>query len=338
VTQISVVVPAYNAAEVLGTCLQHLAAQDYPKHRYEVVVVDDGSTDGTPEVVRSSQGRLDLCVRYLRQENRGLAAARNAGARAARYPVILFLDPDMWAEPRLVAAHARHYQDGRRVAVQGARLLHPAAKVTPFMETKELLPDLTRRRRVHLSPFHTIMSNFSVRAEDLWSVGGFDEGFRGYGWEDIEMGFRLHRAGVELHWEPEAFAWHHHVESLEERLRKQREAGVNAVYFWRKHGRRARLGLFLEIHPVLLPLKWLVYRSGLLAGFMRALLRAAERRLEHRGRARRWWLLVASEGYNYLIHEAYYDGVWRALRGSAEERQGTPVGGSAARRRRPWSG
>lgn len=313
-TRISVVIPAYNAATVLGTTLERLATQDYPRDLYEVVVVDDGSTDGTGEVVRRC-ATLDLALRYVRQDNAGLAAARNTGAAAARFPVLLFLDPDMWAEPQLVRAHARHYDSGAHVAVQGTRLLHPEAKITPFMETKELLPDLTPRRRVGLSPYHTIMSNFSLRAEDLRTVGGFDEGFRGYGWEDIEMGFRLHRAGVELRWEPEAFAWHYHVESLEERLRKQREAGVNAVYFWRKHHKDARLGLFLEIHPVLLPIKWLTYRSRILASPMRVLLRLAEPRAQRGSRfARRCWLLVASECYNFMVQEAYYEGVWQALR------------------------
>ncbi|MCS7235258.1 MAG: glycosyltransferase family 2 protein [Armatimonadota bacterium] len=312
--RITVVIPAYNAAAVVGKCLQCLAHQDYPRELYEVVVVDDGSTDDTPGVVRRSSATLPISVRYHRQENAGLAAARNAGARLARHPVVLFLDPDMWAEPQLLRAHAGHYGSRARVAVQGRRLLHPEAKVSPFMQSKELLPDLTRRRRVNLSPYHTVMSNFSLRAEDLWAVGGFDERFRGYGWEDIEMGIRLHRAGVELHWEPEAFAWHHHVESLEERLRKAREAGANAVYFWRKHGKDPRLGLFLEIHPVLLPVKWLVYRSGLLAWPMRALLRVAEpRAAQGRGLRRGGWLLLASEAYNYLVQEAYYQGVWSAL-------------------------
>ncbi len=318
-TPITVVIPAYNAAGVLGKCLEHLAEQDYPKDRYEVVVVDDGSTDATAEVVAEARRRLALDLRYVRQTNAGLAAARNAGARAARFPVLLFLDPDMWSRPELIRAHARHYEGRGRVAVQGTRLLHPAAKATPFMETKELLPDLTPRRRVRLSPYHTVMSNFSVRAEDLWSVGGFDEGFRGYGWEDIEMGLRLHRAGVELHWEPEAFAWHHHVESLEERLRKQRQAGVNAVYFWRKHDQNGRLGLFLEIHPLLLPLKWAVYRTALLGRLLRAVLGWAEGRLLCCGGWRRKaWLLVASECYNFLVQEAYYEGVWQALRARVE--------------------
>jgi glycosyltransferase involved in cell wall biosynthesis len=317
-TSITVVVPAYNAAGVLGKCLQHLAEQDYPKDRYEVVVVDDGSTDATPEVVTEARRRLALQLRYVRQANAGRAAARNAGARVARSPVLLFLDADVWASPQLLSAHARHYVDGQRVGVQGPSFTHPDSRRNPFMEVKEMFPDLTPRRARDLSPYHVITRNFSVRAEDLWGVGGFDESFTGYGWEDIELGLRLRRHGVRLHWEPSAVTWHYHVEDLEAACRKQTEAGRGAVYFWRKYGCPFGLGMFLELHPVVRPLKWLVYRSGLLTPGVRVLLRWAERALQSaRGKPRKLWLAVASECYNHLLWHAYYEGVWSALRGRA---------------------
>jgi GT2 family glycosyltransferase len=173
------------------------------------------------------------------------------------------------------------------------------------MKVKELLPDLTRRRPENLSPYHVITRNLSLRAEDLWAVGGFDESFPGYGWEDIELGLRLHAHGVRFFYDPQAVGYHYDVETLERSREKLRQAGEGAVYFWRKHGRRAGLGLFLEIHPALLPLKWLVYRTGLLARPMRRLLRWAE------ARERLW---ICSECYNYLLWEAYYEGVFNALR------------------------
>ncbi len=311
-TRVSVVVPAHNAAAVLPTTLRCLAAQEYPKDHYEVVVVDDGSTDHTAEVVRRAAGEVPL--RYVHQPQRGRAAARNAGARAARFEVVLFLDADVWAEPGLLAAHARHYRDGARVAVQGPSRTHPASKCNPFMEVKEILPDLTPRRRHDLSPYHVITRNFSLRALDLWAVGGFDESFVGYGWEDIELGLRLRRGGVRLRWEPEARTWHYHVEDLASARRKQVEAGRGAVYFWDKHGRPWGLGMFLELHPLVRPLKWLVYRSGVLTPGVEATLRRAERALEHAvGLRRKLWLLVASECYNHLLWHAYYEGVWTAL-------------------------
>jgi GT2 family glycosyltransferase len=143
------------------------------------------------------------------------------------------------------------------------------------MEVKELFPDLTPRRRQGLSPYHIITRNFSVRADDLWAVGGFDESFTGYGWEDIELGLRLRQHGVRLRWEPAAVTWHHHVEDLPSARRKQIESGSGAVYFWRKHGSPLGLGMFLELHPLIRPLKWIVYRGGLFTPWIRRVLRAA---------------------------------------------------------------
>lgn len=313
--RISVVIPTYNNAPVLRTTLAHLSRQDYPQEAYEVVIVDDGSADDTAEVVEAQSHRLP--VRYIWQPHAGRSAARNRGARGARFEVLLFLDADVWAEPKLLAAHARHHQDGRRVGVQGPSFTHPASKRTPFMEVKEMFPDLTPRRAHDLSPYHVIARNFSVRAEDFWATGGFDESFVGYGWEDIELGLRLRKAGVRLRWEPRARTWHYHVEDLETARAKQVEAGRGAVYFWTKHGRPFGLGMFLELHPLVRPLKWLVYRSGLFTPGVRRVLRAAERALRASfGLRRKVWLVVASECYNHLLWHAYYEGVWAALRES----------------------
>ncbi len=318
-TGISVVIPAYNAASVLATTLQRLAIQEYPKDRYEVVLVDDGSTDDTPQVAKRASTSLPL--RYVHQPRRGRAAARNAGARAARFEVVLFLDADVWAEPQLLAAHAQHYRNHQRVGVQGPSFTHPDSKRTPFMEVKDMFPDLTPRRPSNLSPYHVITRNFSVRAEDLWAVGGFDESFAGYGWEDIELGLRLRQTGVRLCWEPQARTWHYHVENLETARAKQVEAGRGAVYFWTKHGRPFGLGMFLELHPLVRPLKWLVYRSGLFTPAAQRVLRTAERALGSSvGWQRKVWLLVASECYNHLLWHGYYEGVWAALREAREDR------------------
>ncbi len=310
--RISVVIPTYNNAHVLRTTLARLSRQDYPPEAYEVVVVDDGSTDETAEVVRAQSSRLQ--VRYIWQPNAGRSAARNRGAREARHEVLLFMDSDIWAEPNVLGCHARHHAGGERVGVQGPTLVHPESRVNTYMQTKRLLPDLTIRRRANMSPYHVITQNFSVRREDFWAIGGFDERFRGYGLEDIELGYRLHQAGVRLLWEPQAKVWHYHVEDLPTALRKQVENGTNAVYFWRKHGRRIGMGLFLEILPVLLPWKWLVYRSGLLSPVIRSLLRLAERAAERWTRCRMFPLLVCDACYHFLLFAAYYEGVFRALR------------------------
>ncbi len=289
---------------MLRRTLLALFAQDFVPDRFEIVVLDDGSTDGTSEMVRSLRGPVLLTYHW--QENRGRAGARNAGSRLASGKVLLYLDSDILASRDLVSRHAAYYQDlSSPVGVQGRTVIHPESKGTPFMKTKELIPDLTRRRRTNLSPYHIITRNLSIRAKDFWAIGGFDERFPGYGWEDIELGLRLHAHGVRFHYEPNAIGYHYDVETLPRTREKLRQAGEGAVYFWNKHDRRSGLGFFLEIHPGVLWLKWLVYRTGVAGALIRRILPWAER-------DKRLW--ICSECYNYLLWEAYYEGVFAALR------------------------
>jgi len=303
---ISVIVPTYNSRDVLARTLQAVLAQDFPADRYEVIVLDDGSTDGSEELVRRLENPARLTYHW--RENQGRSAARNAGARLARSPVLLFLDADVRPSAGFLAGHVRHHLVHQRTGVQGRTLQDPESLTTTFMRATSLLPDLTIRRRQALSPVHVITRNFSVTAEAFWEVGGFDEAFVGYGWEDIELALRLRHAGVRLEYEPEALAYHHHVQRLEDLLPKLRQAGEGAVYFWQKHGRSSWLGLFLEIHPLLLPLKWLVYRTPLITPAVEGLRPWAERRAI---------LPLCSECYNHLLWRAYYDGAFAALRASS---------------------
>ncbi|MDR7555593.1 MAG: glycosyltransferase [Armatimonadota bacterium] len=296
----SIVVSTYNCRDQLAALLADLAAQE---GAFEIVVVDDGSTDGTAEMLDGLAHPHP--VRVLRQRNQGLAVARNRAARVARGRVLLFLDPDLRLAPGLVAAHLRHYRGGALLAVQGRTVQDPATLQSTFMRAYYLLPDLAPRRRDDLSYAHVAARNFSVAREAFAAVGGFDETFRGYGFEDLDLAYRLKRAGVRIVYEPAAVVRHVHVLDLAAVMRRQREAGRNAVYLWRKHGRPHSLALLAEIHPVLLPLKWLVYRTGVGARVVRAVLPWAER---HQ------LLPLCSECYNHLIWRAYYQGVAEGLR------------------------
>lgn len=308
--EISVVVPTYNGGWVLRRTLEALAAQDASHHLYEIICVDDGSTDGSVDMLDLPAGPVE--VRVLRQANRGRAAARNLGASEARGRVLLFLDADIWATTGLVSAHLAHHAASGALGVQGRSLQHPDSLNTVFMRATNLLPDVTIRRRRALSPLHIMTRNFSVTAAAFRDVGGFDEGFVGFGWEDIELGLRLQRAGVSLKYEPAALAYHYHVQTLDDLAAKFRQSGAGAVYFWRKHQRSPYLGLFLEIHPALLPLKWLVYRTGLIARLARAILPWAERHSV---------LPLCSECYNHLLWRSYYDGVFDARGRAAHGRR-----------------
>jgi glycosyltransferase involved in cell wall biosynthesis len=304
---LSVIVPTYNNRDVLRQTLRTLRKQTLTPDRYEIVVVDDGSTDGSAEIVAALAAGPGASVRYLAQPNRGRAAARNLGVREARGRLVVFVDSDLWAAPTMLAEHVKHYPPGAGGrGVQGRTATHPeAARATPFMRGKDVTPDLTVRRRRDLSPYHVTTRNCSMLRQDILDAGGFDETFSGYGWEDIELAIRMHARGVRFEYEPAALGYHYHVETLDSIRRKLREAGAGAVYFWDKYGRPVRLGLFLEILPAMLPLKWLVFRTPLFMPAFRRLLPIAERR---------GWLLLASECCNELTWEAYYDGVFDARR------------------------
>jgi glycosyltransferase involved in cell wall biosynthesis len=314
--EISVVVPTFNNGDVLRRTIEALADQTLPPEAYEIVIADDGSTDGTAEMV-AGVARAPLRVRYVAQPNLGRSAARNLGARAARGRVVLFIDADIWATPQLLETHLRHYADASaRLGVQGRSLTHPEARATTFMRAREITPDLSVRRRSDLSPVHIITRNFSVVRSEFDAIGGFDEGFTGYGWEDIELAMRLRARGVTFDYDPEALAYHYHVETLDGIRQKLRQAGAGAVYFWRKYDRSPHLGFFLEIFPAALPIKWLVFRTPLAMPLFRWLLPHAERH---------GWLLLANECYTELIWEAYYEGVFEARRRTPAPRTAEPA-------------
>ncbi len=302
--RLSVIMPCYNSRATLGRALQALEAQDVPRGTFEIVIVDDGSTDGTYEMVRAWPSPVPL--RVVQQPNRGIAAARNRGASQALGEVLLFLDPDVFARPALVGAHLRHYTgEADLVAVQGRTVPDPDTLVTPYMRTINLMPDLTIRRRDNLAPLNVIGRNFSVSRAAHRAVGGFDEGFTGYGLEDVEFALRFHQAGGRIGYEPEALGIHHHPLSPEAAVKRQSPNGRAAVYFWRKHGRSAWLGLHFEIHPLLLPLKWLIFRTGVVTRLMLAIRPWAERHHHY---------LILNECYNHLRWHGYYQGVFETLK------------------------
>jgi GT2 family glycosyltransferase len=306
---ISVIIPCHNAAAVLPRTLSALAAQDLPGATFEVVVVDDGSTDGSAEAARAWRGPVR--PRVTQQPNRGLAAARNRGADDARGEVLLFLDADVLACPTLLAQHLRHHQDrGAVLAVQGRTVPDPETLTNLFVRLSAgPVATATPRPRQSVSPLHVVGRNLSVTVAAHRTVGGFDEGFVGYGFEDVEYALRIRAAGGRIADEPRAVGLHHHPLTIEAAIARQRENGRAAVYFWRRHGRAGWLGLHLEIHPTLLPLKRLVYGTGAVPSLARRIRPWAERR-----RA----LSVLNECYNILLWDAYYQGVFEALR------RGTP--------------
>jgi len=203
----------------LRNTLQALVLQEAAP--FEVLVVSDGSTDGTDEMVWEMSRSTPYPLRLLTQSNGGPARARNHGVEEARGEVILFLDDDVEPPPHFVAVHASHHEQDPRVAVIGPMLPDPLLRWSEpawvAWEHRSLQKEYTRLETGYwpaASPNHFYTGNASVRRRHLQSVGGFDEQFKRQ--EDVELAFRLKReCGVRFQFDGEAAGTHRPRRSLE---------------------------------------------------------------------------------------------------------------------------
>jgi len=243
IEKVSVIIPTHNQKEILAKTLDHLILQDYPKDQYEIIVVDDGSTDGTQEMVESKTGSK-ISLRRLYQKQRGPHFARNLGIEKARGEIIIFVDSDIFTAPNFITEHVRFHQKFGDVVVSG-----------PTVRTDNLdnVFDNMNRKKVKkllfdLSGPSFITSNLSAKRKFLISAGGFDEEFTGFGWHDWELGLRLKKLGLKAKRNIDAIVYHYkkkiNLSDLPSLCKKKREQGRNAVLYYKKHpSLRIRFGI-----------------------------------------------------------------------------------------------
>ncbi|MBV8749467.1 MAG: glycosyltransferase [Candidatus Eremiobacteraeota bacterium] len=216
---ISVIIATKDRAALLDAALASLRAQENAP-AVELVVVDNGSTDATPQVA----ARHGAVYAYVAEPHRG--KARNAGIDCASGDVVLFVDDDVVTPPHFLAAHAQAH----------AAATAPLAVSGPIIN----VPDPANRPEPTAANFSRaffVTCNVSVRATALRAVGGFDEAFDLYGWEDTELGARLRESGVQRAFAWDAYLWHIKPptpESLEDALGKALEKAKMAARFVRK--------------------------------------------------------------------------------------------------------
>lgn len=229
--RVSVVIPTLNRKEVLAKALRAHAAQSAVRELKEILVVDDGSTDGTDRVVSALAAEVPFPLRRLHQSNRGQASARNLGISQTTGEIILFADDDIIPAPNLLTEHLgwhdRYPEAG--AAVLGYVTWAPELRPTPFMNWLGLDGPLFAYRHfegkteVDFRAFYTC--NLSLKTEFLRRAICFDEEFAGYGWEDTELGYRLQQRGLRLLYNPAAKAYHYkHMTFAEASERAQRVA------------------------------------------------------------------------------------------------------------------
>ncbi|MEZ4863291.1 MAG: glycosyltransferase [Caldilineaceae bacterium] len=239
----SIVIPTYQRCTVVVASVRALAQQEY-EGRFEVIVVVDGSTDGSAQALRALEAPFPLTV--IEQPNQGAATARNQGAAAACGEILLFLDDDMTAHPRLLAEHDRSHGAGADV-VLGDIPLHPG---TPSNLLSERVKSWAERRAERLATsnasltLHDLLTGqISLRRTLFAEVGGFDTQFTlggSFGNEDIDFGYRLQRRGCKIVFNPAAISWQYYVVGPRQYLRQWYQAGQADVVFARKHPEQAQ--------------------------------------------------------------------------------------------------
>jgi peptidoglycan/xylan/chitin deacetylase (PgdA/CDA1 family)/GT2 family glycosyltransferase len=211
---------------------------------FEVIVVVDGSEDGSAAALRDMDVSFPLSV--LEQPNQGAATARNRGAAAARGDILLFLDDDMEAHPRLLAEHDRSHREGADV-VLGHLPLHPRSPSNILSTGVKSWADNRVRRLsspgASLTLHDLLTGQLSLSRKTFYCVGGFDTDFtqRGsFGNEDVDFGYRLLLEGYKVIFNPNAISWQHYVVQPRQYLRQWRQVGRADVAFARKHPDQAK--------------------------------------------------------------------------------------------------
>lgn len=233
----SVIIAAHNRAAYVANLLESLARQDCPPNTFEAIVVDDGSTDGTGAVVSSLALPYEAtCIRKPHESNRG--RTRNVGLLQARGDVVIFADADMLCPPGFVRAHlALHDRYGPCVvSAWHQRLREPVGYPLPddWEQRAQAAADTCFAPGVSLytdgPPF--ITANASCRRLDALEIGLFDERFTGYGYEDLDLGYRLHLLGRRFVSDRSTMAYHQpHPDSPA----KSAEGSWNLQHYRRKN-------------------------------------------------------------------------------------------------------
>jgi glycosyltransferase involved in cell wall biosynthesis len=234
---ISIIIPTYNRLPILEKCLKALEKQkftDYKISNYEIIVVDDGSTDGTLEWLAKNNAQFPH-VRAFSQEHQGPAAARNLGIKEAKGDIIIFIDSDLVVTENFVTAHANALLEGQKKIGSDRLFTYGWVINTCNFEN----PTVEPYKITDFSAAYFATGNVAIARKWLEEVGLFDTRFQLYGWEDLELGVRLKKLGLKLIKCPEAVGYHWHppfnLEQISKLIDREIQRGRMGVLFYQKH-------------------------------------------------------------------------------------------------------
>jgi len=232
---VSIVIPTYNRKPILIKCLHALENQKLNRliDSYEIIVVDDGSTDGTTEWIKENQINLPHVVLY-EQEHGGPALGRNLGVLKSTGDVIIFIDSDLVVVNNFIINHVsklnKYWIKKNKKCFTYGSVINTSNFQNPLSEDSKI---------TDISFAYFATGNVAISKELLLDVGLFDTSFSLYGWEDLELGERLKKIGVKLIKCPDAKGFHWHpafnCDQIPLLLNKEIERAKMALIFYQKH-------------------------------------------------------------------------------------------------------
>jgi len=233
----SIIIPTYNRLPILEKCLKALENQVFTPElliKYEIILIDDGSTDATLEWLKENQADFPH-VRLFTQEHCGPAAARNLGIEKSLGETIIFIDSDLVVTEKFLYSHATTLLEaGKKINSDRlftyGRVVNTANFANPTSEPYKI---------TDFSAAYFATGNVAIARKWLVEAGLFDTRFQFYGWEDLELGVRLKKLGLKLIKCPEAVGYHWHppfsLDQIPKLIDKEIQRGRMGVLFYQKH-------------------------------------------------------------------------------------------------------
>jgi lipopolysaccharide/colanic/teichoic acid biosynthesis glycosyltransferase/glycosyltransferase involved in cell wall biosynthesis len=230
-SMISVIIPVKDGEQTLDRCLQAVIQQQGHDIPYEVIIVDDGSSDDTVSIAQQYD------VHVLSQPNGGPAAARNTGAKLARGDLLVFLDADCEPTPGWLAALLAALENPEIVAAKGVYRTRQQAPVARFVQQEYV----HKYRRLKRQRYIDFIDTYSAiyRRNVFVQNGGFDTTFTGATAEDADLSFRLARKGYKMAFAPQAVVYHQHDENLKQYVQRKFGYGYWRAYIYNRMPEKA---------------------------------------------------------------------------------------------------
>jgi glycosyltransferase involved in cell wall biosynthesis len=239
VPTISIIIPTCNRKASLLRTLDSLVQQTFPKDRFSVVVVDDGSTDDTPTI--ASQ-QFPFTFRYVQQKNQGATAARNFGATISQSEILVFIDDDITISSQTLDALAEKFSQSTKILAMGTIYKRSSINASVYTPIVLTMADhyLSAHDDVELDFVDCNSELLACKRRDFFDIGMFQDPTGGYGWpnwDDVDFGYRAHLKGFRLLGTSKAIAehWDHSISNRITACQRFYRAGRSAVWLYKKH-------------------------------------------------------------------------------------------------------